>query len=144
LRDRYAEIQALGAEVVVIGTGDLRYAREFVEDDEIPFPVLVDEDATAADAVGVERVGLSKLFALASLPGTARALRAGFRIGRPGKRVNQLGATFILSPGPRRDPSDGEGERNGLVLFRHYDKHPADHAPMNAIFDVLERPEVEA
>lgn len=144
MRDRYAEIQALGAEVVVIGTGDLRYAREFVHDDGIPFPVLVDEDAKAADAAGVGRVGLSRLFALGSLSGTARALRSGYRIGRPGKRVNQLGATFVVSPGPRRNPPDGEDERNALVLFRHYDKHPADHAPMNAVFDVLRRPEAEA
>jgi hypothetical protein len=144
LRDRYAEIQALGAEVVVIGTGDLRYAREFVEDDGIPFPVLVDEDAKAADAARVESVGPLKLFALASLPGTARALRAGFRIGRPGKRVNQLGATFVLAPGRRRDPPAGDDEREAVVLFRHYDEHPADHAPMNAIFDALRRPEAEA
>jgi len=144
LRDRYAEIQALGADVVVIGTGDLRYAREFVEDDGIPFPVLVDEDAKAAEAARVERVGLSRLFALASLPGTARALRSGFRIGRPGKRVNQLGATFVVSPDPRSDPSDGDEQRNAHLLFRHYDKHPADHAPMNALFDVLRRPEAAA
>ncbi|HEY8156059.1 MAG TPA: AhpC/TSA family protein, partial [Myxococcota bacterium] len=95
LRDRYDEIRALGAEVVVIGTGDLRYAREFAESERIPFPVLVDDDARAADAARVERVGLSRLFALGSLPATARALRSGFRIGRPGKRVNQLGATFV-------------------------------------------------
>jgi hypothetical protein len=127
LRDRYAEIQALGAEVVVIGTGDLRYARAFVEDERIPFPVLVDDDARAASAARVERVGLARLFALASLAPTARALLSGHRIGRPGKRVNQLGATFVVSPAPR-------------LLLRHYDAHPADHAPLPAIFDALQRP----
>ena len=125
MRDRYAEIQALGAEVVVIGTGDVRYARSFVEGDRIPFPVLVDDEAQAANAAGVESVGLARLFALPSLPATARALRAGFRIGRPGKRVNQLGATFVVSPAPER------------LIYQHYDEHPADHAPMEAIFDAL-------
>jgi hypothetical protein len=129
LRDRYAEIQALGAEVVVIGTGDVGYARAFAEDDRIPFPVLVDDEALAAAAARVERVGLARLFALPSLPATARALRAGFRIGRPGKRVNQLGATFVVSPDPER------------LIYQHYDAHPADHAPMDAIFDALRRPE---
>ena len=129
MRDRYAEIQALDAEVVVIGTGDIRYARAFAEQDRIPFPVLVDDEARAAAAAGVESVGLARLFALPSLPATARALRAGFRIGRPGKRVNQLGATFVVSPAPER------------LLYQHYDAHPADHAPMNAIFDALRRSE---
>ena len=144
MRDRYPEIQALGGEVVVIGTGDLRYARAFAEAERIPFPVLVDDDARAADAARVERVGLSRLFAPSSLSATARALRSGYRIGRPGKRVNQLGATFVVSPGPRPDPSDGEVGRGSRLLFRHYDAHPADHAPMNAIFEALQRPEAEA
>ena len=144
MRDRYPEIQALGGEVVVIGTGDLRYAREFAEAERIPFPVLVDDDARAADAARIERVGLFRLFALSSLSATARALRSGFRIGRPGKRVNQLGATFVVSPGPRRSAPGGEDERSSRLLFRHYDAHPADHAPMNAILGALRSPEAEA
>jgi hypothetical protein len=144
LRDRYAEIQALGGEVVVIGTGDLRYARAFAEGERIPFPLLVDDDARAAEAAGVERVGLFRLFALRSLAPTARALLSGFRIGRPGKRVNQLGATFVVAPGPRRDAPNGDNERSALLLLRHYDAHPADHAPMSAIFEALRRPEAEA
>ena len=87
----------------MIGTGDVRYARAFAEQDRIPFPVLVDDEARAAAAAGVESVGLARLFALPSLPATARALRAGFRIGRPGKRVNQLGATFVVVPPALRD-----------------------------------------
>ncbi len=144
MRDRYPEIQALGGEVVVIGTGDVGYARAFAEEDRIPFPVLVDDDARAAAAARVERVGLLRLFALPSLPATARALRAGFRIGRPGKRVNQLGASFVVSPGPSGDAAAGEAERGARLLFRHYDAHPADHAPLPAIFEALRRPETDA
>ena len=144
MRGRYAEIQALGGEVVVIGTGDLRYARAFAEDERIPFPVLVDDDARAAEAAGVERASLLRLFAFSSLAPTARALRSGYRIGRPGKRVNQLGATFVVAPGPRREAVSGEDERGSLLLFRHQDAHPADHAPMNAILDALRRPAAEA
>jgi hypothetical protein len=132
LRDRYAEIQALGAEVVVIGTGDVRYARDFVEKDRIPFPVLVDDDAQAAAAADVERAGLLQMFAPNSFGPTLRAWRAGFRIGRPGRRVDQMGATFVVSPRPER------------LLYQHHDAHPADHAPMNAIFDALRRPAAQA
>ena len=134
MRDHYPEIQARGAEIVVIGTGDLRYAKAFCHDERIPFPVLVDDAGLAAGAARVERVGFARLFAWASLPATARALRRGHRIGRPGKRVNQLGATFVL------DPGTPEGGRS-RVLFGHHDAHPADHAPISAIFAALRRSE---
>jgi peroxiredoxin len=124
LRDRYAEIRERGAEVVVIGTGDVRYARDFVASERVPFPVLVDDDARAARAARVRRVGMLRLFDPASFPGARRAWRAGHRIGRSGKRVDQLGATFVVGPGPR-------------VRYSHYDAHTADHAPLEEVLAAL-------
>ena len=145
MRDRYAEIQALGAEVVVIGTGDLRYARAFAEDERIPFPVLVDDDARAADAARVERVGLSRLFAPGSLPATARALRAGYRIGRPGKRVNQLGATFVVAPhGRRRARGVRRASPAPACSSATTTRTPPITRPCSAILDALRRPETHA
>jgi hypothetical protein len=140
LRDRYEEIRELGADVVVIGTGDVRYARAFVQDERIPFPVLVDDDAQAARAADVERVGLTRLFALGSLPATARALRRGHRLGRPGRRVNQLGATLVVAPAP----AAGGAEPGARLLYHHRDAHPADHAPIAAVLDALRRARAEA
>ena len=109
--------------MVAIGTGDAAYARWFVDDYEIPYPVLVDDDAVAARAVGVERVGLLKLFHPDSLRGARRAWWAGHRIGI-GKRTNQLGATFVVGPGDR-------------LTYAHYDRHTADHAPLDQVFAAL-------
>jgi peroxiredoxin len=124
LRDRYREIADLGAEVVAIATGDTAHARSFVADERIPFPVLVDDDAKAAAAAAVKRVWFHQLFDPASYPGARRAWRAGHRIGRPGRRTNQLGATFVVGPG-------------SVVHYEHRDAHTADHAPMEAIFAAL-------
>jgi peroxiredoxin len=124
LRDRYAEITGLGAEVAVIGTGDVRHARHFVEDEGIPFPVLVDDAAAAAKAARIQRVWFHQLFHPASYPGTRRAWAAGHRIGAPGKRTNQLGASFVLGPGDR-------------LRYEHRDAHTADHAPIDAILATL-------
>jgi hypothetical protein len=135
LRDLYPRIQDLGADVALIGTGDLRYAQAFVADERIPFPVLVDDEGLAAAAAGVERGSLSRLFAWASLPATVRTWRAGYRIGRPGRRVDQLGATFVLAP---------DAARAVRLLYQHRDAHPADHAPMAAILDALRRLEPAA
>ena len=120
MRERYAEIEGEGAEVVVIGTGNATLARHFVEDEQIPFPVLLDDAAVAARTAAVERVWFPKLFHPASSAGTRRAWQAGHRIGVPGKRTNQLGATFVVGPGDR-------------VRYEHRDAHTADHAPTDEV-----------
>lgn len=106
--------------MVAIGTGDVRYARAFVEQEEIPFLVLVDDDAAAARAASVRKVNFFKLLG----PGTWRATRKtwqdGYRIHKSGKRVNQLGATFVIGPGP-------------TVHYTHIDDDSTDHAPLEDV-----------
>ncbi len=110
--------------MVAIGTGDVGHARDFVEAEEIPFPVLVDDDAEAARAARVRRVGVFQLFDPASYAGARRAWKSGHRLGVPGRRTNQLGATFVVGAGP-------------VVKYQHYDAHTADHAPLDEIFAAL-------
>jgi peroxiredoxin len=116
LRDEYPKVAAAGGDIVVVGTGNARLARAFVEDDRIPFPVLVDDDAAAARVASIKRVRFHQLFHPDSYSETIRAWQAGHRIGIPGKRTNQLGATFVIGPG------------NDL-RYEYRDAHTADHAP---------------
>jgi peroxiredoxin len=125
LRGRYGEITERGAEVVAVGTGDLAYARRFVEDETVPFPVLVDDDGAAARAASVRKVNFATLlFDPRSMKGARQAHRAGFRVKKSGRRVNQLGATFVLGPGP-------------IVRYEHVDVHTADHAPVDEVLAAL-------
>lgn len=125
MREHHDEIQDLGAEVVAVGTGDRRYAAAFVAEERIPFPVLVDDDAVAASAAALPKVSPFRLlFDPRSLGGARRAHRAGYRVKKPGKRTNQLGATFVLGPG------DG-------VRYEHVDEHTADHAPLEDVLASL-------
>ena len=122
MRDEYEELKAKGAEVVAVGTGSQRYAATFTDEEHIPFPVLVDDDAAAARAASVRRVGMLRLLTdRRSLAGTRRARAAGHRIHKAGRRVTQLGATFVIGPGNQ-------------LLYEHVDEHSADHA---ALEDVL-------
>jgi peroxiredoxin len=124
LRDEYPKLRAAGAEVVAVGTGNARHARAFALDDGIPFPVLVDDDALAARAAAVERVGLLGLFHPDSFAETRRAWQAGYRVGRPGKRTNQLGASFVIGPG-------------NALRYEYRDRHTADHAPIADLLAAL-------
>ena len=121
LRDRYDDLQAKGVDLVAVGTGDQRYAGAFVRDEKIPDLVLVDDDAEAAHAASVNVASWYRLLHPTTWPATVATWRRGHRIHSPGKRVTQLGATFVLAPG-------------GEVRYSHVDADSTDHA---AIPDVL-------
>ncbi len=125
MRDTYATIRERGAEVVAIGTGGADATADFVERERIPYPVLSDAEGAAAMAASIESVGPLRLLHPDSYAGAARAWRAGHRIGVSGRRVTQLGATFVVGPGP-------------IVRYAHRDAHTADHAPLDAILAALD------
>jgi peroxiredoxin len=125
LRGIYDEIRGRGAEVVAIGTGNVRYAAAFVADEDVPFPVLVDDDAQAANAASVPRVGFVRLLTdRRSRDGAKRARASGHRIHKAGRRVTQLGASFVVGPGDK-------------VRYEHVDDHSADHAPLDEVLAAL-------
>lgn len=124
MRRRYDEIHALGADVVAIGTGDARYAAAFVEHEAVPFPVLVDDAGEAAVAAGVETASWWRLLHPRTWAATRATWRRGHRVHRPGARVAQLGATFVVGPGER-------------LRFIHRDRDSTDHAPIEAVLVAL-------
>ena len=125
MRGSYDEIQRRGAEVVAVGTGSVGYAAAFVADEDVPFPVLVDDDARAAHAASVRRVGFVRLLTdTRSRAGAKRARAGGHRIHKAGRRVTQLGATFVIGPGSE-------------VRYEHLDDHSADHAPLDEVLASL-------
>ena len=120
MRDVHEDIKAAGADIVAIGTGDRRYAKKFVEEENIPFPVLVDDDAVAARAASVERGSIRNILTPSTYRDSIGTLRRGHRIHKSGKRVTQLGATFVVGPGDR-------------VVYSHIDRLTTDHAPIEEV-----------
>ena len=127
MRRSYEQITGRGADVVAIGTGDVGYAKAFVAEEDIPFLVLVDDDGAAASAASVRRAGWLALMGPASWPGTRRAWKDGFRIHKAGKRVTQLGATFVIGPG-------------STVRYEHQASDSSDHAAVEAVLATLPQP----
>jgi peroxiredoxin len=126
LRRRYEEITGLGAEIVAVGTGDERYARAFIADEKIPFPVLVDDEGEAADAASLKRGSIFDLAGPRTIGGVLRAVGSGHRQHRTGKRPTQLGATFVIGPGD-------------VLRYEHLDDAVSDHAPISDVLDALGR-----
>ena len=126
MRERYDEIKSLDADIVAVGTGDRRYAESFVADEDIPFVVLVDDDATAAQAASLRTLNWFQLLHPRTWKATRETSKRGHHVHKSGKRVKQIGATFVIGAGDR-------------VRYEHLDADSTDHAPIDEILAVLAR-----
>jgi peroxiredoxin len=124
LRERHDEIKSLGADIVAVGTGDRRYAEAFVRDEQIPFRVLVDDDATAAHAASLKTLNWFQLLHPRTWKATRATSKRGYHVHKAGKRVKQIGATFVIGTGPR-------------VRYEHMDVDSTDHADIDEVVAAL-------
>jgi peroxiredoxin len=124
LRERHNEITSLGADIVAIGTGDRRYAEAFVRDERIPFVVLVDDDAVAANAASLRTLNWFQLLHPRTWKATRETSKRGHHVHKSGKRVRQIGATFVIGAGDR-------------VRYEHFDTDSTDHAPIDEVVAAL-------
>lgn len=125
MRGHYGEITGLGAELVAIGTGDVRYARAFIEEEQIPFSVVLDEEGVAAEAASVKRGSAVQILGPKAMRSALKAYSKGHRQkAKLGRRPTQLGATFVIGPGD-------------VVRYEHLDDHVGDHAPLEEIVGAL-------
>ncbi len=115
---------ATGAGVVAIGTGGKRYAQAFIKDESVPFPVLLDEDGSAAEIVGTKTISTMSLLSPAQVRAGTRALLAGNVQHKYGRRPKQLGASLIIAP-------------NDVLLYEDYEDFAGDHADLDQIIAVL-------
>ncbi|MBT8200150.1 MAG: AhpC/TSA family protein [Acidimicrobiia bacterium] len=115
----------MGADVVAIGTGGRRYAEAFIEDEQVPFPVLLDEDGEAAGIVGTKRLSTLDLVKPRQVAAGVRATASGKRQQRTGRRPMQLGATLVVAPG-------------NTLLYEDFEDFAGDHADLDEILAVLE------
>lgn len=110
--------------MVAIGTGGKRYAKAFIEDESVPFEVLLDEDGEAAGIVGTNIASNLSFLSPTQLLAGARSLARGNRQHNLGRRPNQLGATLVIGPGD-------------LVLYEDFEDYAGDHADLDAVLHVL-------
>ena len=124
MRAHETEIATAGAGIVAIGTGDQRYAAAFVRDERIPYVVLVDDDGAAARAAQVRSPSFLSTLHPRTWKATRGTLKRGHKIHRPGARVTQMGATFVIGPGDE-------------VHYAHIDHDSTDHAPLEDVLQAL-------
>ena len=124
VRDRYDEFVSAGVGVTAIGTGGKRYAQAFIEDEQVPFPVLLDEDGVAADIVGTRSLGIGAALKPSAYLAGVRSVAKGHRQRKTGRRPTQLGATLVIGPGDE-------------LLYEDYEDFAGDHADIDEVLAAL-------
>ncbi len=110
--------------MVAVGTGGKRYAKAFIEDERVPFDVLLDEDGTAADIVGTKSFNAATLLRPAQWVAGARSVSSGNVQHKTGRRPTQLGATLVIGPGDE-------------LLYADFEDYAGDHADLDEVISVL-------
>jgi len=123
LGDAYPEIQSKGADLVAIGNGGKRFARAFVEERDVPFPVYVDPQRATYRAVNMKR-SVRSTFSAQTLKNGVRAVTSGHMQGRTKGDPWQQGGVLVIAPG-------------GETRLAHVSETAGDHPTVEAILDAL-------
>jgi methylphosphotriester-DNA--protein-cysteine methyltransferase len=127
LREHEQEFKAKNASIAAIGMGDFNYAKLFREETGITFPLLIDEQRIAYNAVGLKHANILHLLRRDNAKSRARARAAGHEQKKIGPNPFQLGGSFIFAPG-------------NLDLFAHLSQTFGDNASIDALLAALPKP----
>ena len=124
MRDARPLIQALGADLVVVGNGSPAQALDFKQQRDIDFPLLVDPKLEAYAAAGLRR-DLGATLNFATLGNAVRALRGGHRQSSVEGDPWQQGGAFIITP-------------DGKDHYKYISQAAGDHPDPEEIVAALE------
>ena len=119
------ELEALGAELVVVGNGSVEQAAEFVTEVGTGARVLTDPNRESYCAVDMKRTMRSSMN-LKTIAHGVRACRSGFRQTKVAGDPFQQGGIVVMSP--------GDHER-----YRYVSEEAGDHPPFEQVLDTLRR-----
>jgi hypothetical protein len=125
VRETHAEIPAVGARVIAVGTGSAAQARRLMEAGT-PFPCLVDAGRDLYRALGLRRVGLATFLDPATYLNYWRAWRRGARQGEVIGDPHQLSGVALL-------------DAAGRLRWRHVSRTVGDYPPLRVVLDELRR-----
>lgn len=118
-------VEALGADLVVVGNGTPEMARYFRDERQPKVTMYVDPSLRVYKAAGLQR-SLGSTLNRAALSASLRALAGGHFQGRTRGDPWQQGGTFVVFPG-------------GEVRFRHISGFAGDHPDPERVIAALGR-----
>lgn len=126
MRERKAELDALGADVLVVTFESLPVARAYVAETNLPWPVVVDADRSLYKAYAMASARWRDLYGPRVVWLYLKLIFRGGRVRRPTGDTHQLGGDAIVDP-------------QGIVRFHHVAAGPAGRPTIDALLDVIRR-----
>jgi peroxiredoxin len=124
LNEHLDELEQAGGSVAAVGLGRPEHAADFRRLSGIGFPLLVSEDTSVHERMGLGRGNWLRVLGPQNTPGALRAALKGHRTKRTGADMSQLGGTFVIDPG-------------GRVVFAHRARKASDEAAVPEIVAAL-------
>lgn len=124
MRQRYAEVQAEGGEVIAISFELRRRLFQLSRQMQLPFPVLSDPERDVYRAFRMQPGRLSRILAPGTIWAYVKLLAKGrlyhFRVSD----FRQLGGDFVV-------------DSEGIIRFEHRSSAPHDRPPVQRLLEVL-------
>ena len=99
VRDRRAELEALGAGAVAVGFSPPDALAALADQLEWPWPFLSDTDRVLYERLGLERAPLRTVYNPGTLRRYRQAARRGVPVHRPVEDSRQLGGDAVIQAG---------------------------------------------
>jgi hypothetical protein len=126
LRRRYDDLRARGGEVLAIGFDAPDRAARYAREQELSFPLLVDDERRVYRAYGLEQGAFWRFLLPKVALGYLRMMEAGRQVQRPHEDPLQLGGDFVVDPA-------------GLIALAHPCKDPTDRATADELASAVGR-----
>lgn len=123
LGQRLDEILAADAQLVAIGNGHEHWARAFIEDEGVTFPVYVDPGRSSYEHFGMRR-GVSQVLGPRSVKHSLRAMSQGHFQSQTRGDALQNGGVIVL-------------DESGDIVYEHIENEAGDLADLDEVIAAL-------
>lgn len=124
MRDRQAELAAIGADVLVVTFEAGPVAKAYMEEAKLPWPVVVDSDRSLYYAYGMKSARLIDLYGPRVIWTYLKLMFRGGRVRWPTGDTSQRGGDVIVDPA-------------GTVRLHHVADGPAGRPPVEGLLEVI-------
>lgn len=126
MRQRYADIRHLSAELLVVTPGPSALLSQYAREMNLPCPVLCDAEGRVYRRYGLGRGSFGQVWGPRTLQAYAWLLLRGRRLKRPQGDLYRLGGDFVI---------DGEG----IVRYAYRSREPTDRPAVGELLALLAR-----
>ena len=115
----------LGAQVVLVGLGNVDDTAAFKQRFDVPFAMIADPERRLFEAFRLKRAGTGSFLSAKMAAKGLMAMAKGHQIGVPQGDVRQLPGVFII-------------DTAGHIRFSHHAANPADHPQPETLLAALD------